>query len=259
MKKILLSFFILATIAVSAQNEVPAATTPTAGTLTVTTITTSCGGSYSPEHSLAIYVRNSSNALVNTLLYYTRNSNSSASDLTTWWSLITSFTTSKMLLNSDAITGATATSNGLVTCYWGKTASIATVADGNYTVNFEACDAPGKRGYTTGTFTKGPTAQTVTVPNVTGFTSTSIKWVPVNTAVQNLEMDKLYSVYPNPAISSIFVSGSDIKEVEICSLAGKSISRTNQQKVDISALAKGNYLAVIYAKTGTVVKKIQKL
>lgn len=84
-------------------------------------------------------------------------------------------------------------------------------------------------------------------------------WFPVNTALNNIEMYKLYSIYPNPAVSSIFASGSNIKEVAICSLTGKQIISSKEQSVSISSLPKGFYLTVIYAKAGAVVKKIQKL
>ena len=57
----------------------------TDGTLTVTTTTSSPGSNtgYDPENVLAIWVQNSAGTLVNTMLYNTRNSNSSAADITT--------------------------------------------------------------------------------------------------------------------------------------------------------------------------------
>lgn len=250
MKKLVLSlFFLLFIVTVSAQ---------TVGTLTVTFTPTTLSGSYSPKHVVAIYIRNSANTLVNTMLYYTSNGDRSAQELTTWWSSIGSAWVNRTLLtNVDALTGATSSAYSAVTCYWGKTVSLAAVADGNYTVNFEQAD--GKHAITTGTFTKGPTAQTVTPTNIVGFTNMRIVWTPVGTAVENVEMEKLYTIYPNPTNSSVFVNGNDIKEVEICTLAGKRVLVSNQQNINLSNLSKGFYLAVIRLKAGTVVKKIEKL
>ena len=256
MKKIILPIFALIfSVSLFAQQ--------TAGTLTVTFSTSSTN-----TYSLAVYITNSTGSLVNTMLYRTSNGDSSAKDMSTFWSLIgSSWSTSsaKLLTNTDldATSGAT-TSTGYAAknLYWGKNTSIATVADGTYTVNFEMANYTGSvsRRYTSGTFTKGLTDQTVTIPNATGFIAMTLKWAHLSlAAVDNVESDKLYSVYPNPAISSIFVSGMDINQVDICSLNGQRILTSNQQKVDVSALAKGNYLAVIYTKTGTIVKKIQKL
>ena len=130
MKKMLLPFVMLVcSLSVFAQY--------TAGTLTVTfstkTITSQTYSVY------AIYITNSSAALVNTLAYRTTNSNSSASsDLSTWWTLIgKSLTGAKFIGTTDGISGAT-TSNTWYTAqkvYWGKTTSVATIPDGNYVVN----------------------------------------------------------------------------------------------------------------------------
>ena len=93
----------------------------------------------------------------------------------------------------------------------------------------------------------------------TNFTTVSIAWAPVNTAINDVEMDKYYSLYPSPAVSSIYVSGLDIEGIDICSVSGKILMHSNVQNVSISALPKGVYLAVVYTKAGTVVKKFQKI
>ena len=242
----------------------------TAGTLTVTYSTKTI--SSQTEYADAIYITNSSAALVNTLVYQTSNSNSSASSyLTVWWNLIgktMTTTTTKFIGTTDGVTGATVKSSAWVTgknVYWGRTASVASDPDGTYTVNFIIVEATsggssvqGNIKYS-GTFVKGPAVSNAAVTATIGFSNISLAWAPVNTAINEVEMEKLYSVYPNPAVSSIFVSGCDVKEVEICSLGGQSLMVSNQQHVNISSLPKGNYLAVIRAKTGTVVKKIIKL
>ena len=238
----------------------------TAGTLTVTYSTKTIS---SQTYSVyAIYITNSSSALVNTLAYRTSNSNSSASsDLSAWWTLIgKSLSGDKFVGATDGISGAT--SNTWYTgqkVYWGKTTSVASVPDGTYTVNFIIAEATSGGGSIqgnikySGTFQKGAAISNSTVTATTGFYNLSIAWAPLNTAINDVEMEKYYNVYPNPAVSSIYVSGSDIKEVEICSLSGQSLMVVrNEQNINISKLPKGNYLAVIRATNGTVVKKIQK-
>lgn len=270
MKKRLLPFLLFfISISVFAQGEAPVATTATSGKLTVTFSTNNAGGTYGAREAIAIYLTNSSNQLVNTLFYRTNNGDGSARDMSTWWSLIgsawpsvaTRATITKTL--TDANTGAT-TSNSYLTnqvAYWGNNAAAATavaaIADGIYKVNFEMTN--GTRRYYSGTFTKGPIASNSTVTSTIGFSGISIVWTPVNTAINDVELEKMYSVYPNPTVSSIFITGTDIKEVEICSLNGKSIFTSKEQKLNLSRLPKGMYLAVIRAKTGTIVKKIEKL
>ena len=253
----------------NAQNAAPQATTATDGTLTVTFSTNNAGTSSLTYYVDAIYILNSSGSLVNTLLYNTNNGDSSAGDLPGWYALIGSaWTTSatKLLTTTDAITGATKTSfysNQIV--YWGKKNSVAGIVDGTYTVKFEICNSTSGGGSLTkhaftGTFLKGPTAIPATsVAATLGFSGITLAWAPVVAGIENIEFSKLYNVYPNPAISSIYASGNDIKEVHICSLAGKVLLTSKLQNVNVSTLPKGAYLAVIYAKDGMVVKKIEKL
>jgi hypothetical protein len=68
----------------------------------------------------------------------------------------------------------------------------------------------------------------------------------------------MYSVYPNPTTSFVFVNGFDIQEIELFTLSGVRILKTNNQKINLTTLPKGVYLAKILARSGTVIKKIQK-
>ena len=187
----------------------------------------------------------------------------SAKDMTIWWSLIgsawptTATRAAKTLTNADAITGATASVNASTTCYWGKTVSISAIADGNYKVNFEQTD--GIRAYTSVMFTKGATAQTLTPATVTGFSGITVQWTPTNTALNQTEEDNQYSVYPNPTRSTVYISGFDIEEIELLSLNGKSILISNNQKIDLSGLSSGVYLCKLTTKSGLFFKKIEKI
>ena len=87
----------------------------TAGTLTVTYSTKAISTSYT-EYGDAIYITNSSGALVNTLVYQTSNADGSASGyLTTWWNLIgkatPTATNTKFVGTTDGITSATVKSS----------------------------------------------------------------------------------------------------------------------------------------------------
>lgn len=251
----------LFTFILNAQNQTPNATMATAGTLTVTFSTNATA-----KYALAIYITNSSNALVNTMIYRTSNGDGSAKDMSTYWSKIgSSWSTSatKLLTNADldATSGATASSaytNKSV--YWGKTVSLTGVPDGTYTVNLEMANySPVSRRYTSGTFVKGPASSTSTLSTVTGFTAPVITWTPNFTAVENTELSTLYKVYPNPTRSTVYVNGFDINEIELVSISGKSMFITNQQKLDVSELPKGIYFVKIMTKTGIIMKKIEKL
>lgn len=251
MKKVFLPIFLcVLSLSIFAQNEVPGASTvATSGTLTVSTLISS------NTYITAIWINTSTPTFLRTLNYNTGNNY--VNDLIKWKADCGGI---RNTLN--ATSGATKSSAAIITTTWNAKdqANTTVVADGDYIVKIEMTNENygTSTKLVTGTFTKGPIAQTVTPANSTPFSGISIKWAPVNTAIEDVELSKLYSVYPNPAISSIFVTGSDIKEVEICSLAGKSILISKEQKVDVSALPKGMYLAVIRAKNGTVVKKIEK-
>ena len=226
----------------------------TAGTLTFS-VTTVSAGSVSGKYIRAIFITNSTTAsttsFVKTLL---KSTSGDASAHLTKWVAAGKNTTGVIS------TGATTSTYGVVTCdKWdGKNTAGTVVADGNYTVWCDISDDP-TEAFSSWTFAKGPTPVTVTGTAATNFTNITLAWVPVNTAINDVEMEKYYSVYPNPAVSSIYVSGEDVKEVQICSLSGQILMTSNEQSVNISKLSKGNYLAVIRAKNGTVVKKIQKL
>ena len=249
MKKLFLPLFALCfSAAIYAAN--------TAGTLTFT-VSTVKAGTVTGAHDQAIFITNSTTAstttFVKTLLKCTSGDKSHLKQ----WVAAGSNTTGVIS------TGATISSSswGVLTCdKWdGKNTAGTVVADGDYTVWCDISDDPDE-AYSKWTFTKGPTPVNITGTVATNFTNISLAWAPVNTAINDPEMEKYYSVYPNPAVSSIYVSGEDVKEVQICSLKGQILMVSNEQSVNLSKLPKGNYLALIITKNGSsVVKKIQKL
>ncbi|HEY5590732.1 MAG TPA: DUF2271 domain-containing protein [Paludibacter sp.] len=253
MKKKLLSILLFAFVALTnAQNSVSEATNAsTPGILTVN-VTTKQGnlGGYSPSNIMAIWIVDSNGTFVKTLL---AQAATRKSDLYKWKTATSTYNV------VDATTGATQSSYGARTCVWNATnVSKIVVADGNYTVWMEVTDDAVHGPLTSYTFTKGTTTINLTPTALTNFANISISWVPTATGIDAVKLTNLYSVYPNPTKSSIYVNGSDVQQVEIFTLAGKSILKTNQQNINLSLLARGSYLAQITTAKGNFVKKIIK-
>jgi hypothetical protein len=254
----LLSFIVLS-ISISALN--------TAGVLTVTTTTSNPGStSYQNKNVVAIWIENSNGALVNTMLYNTSNGNSSCQDMSAFWSKIgSSFSKIGNNITLDASTGATNIFYGNKTAIWGLKSTVATVADGVYTVKLEIASdvAPlNTAGHklVSYTFTKGSASSTGTLVGAAQscFTGTTVQWVPTVTALSNPALEALYKVYPNPTKSNIYVDGSDVQQVEVFNLEGKLLLKSNQQNLNLAGLVKGTYLAEITTAKGKLVKKIVK-
>jgi uncharacterized protein with FMN-binding domain len=200
-------------------------------------------------------------------MYYTNNADNSCADLSVWNGKIGGYANRNSLRNVDGISGATLSSHATRTCYWGKTVSLATVADGTYTVCLEIVDAKNippvnstGHKYVTYTFEKGTANSTGTLVGSaqSSFSNVSIQWVPTNTAINNIELSTLYSIYPNPAISNVFVNGPDIQSIDVFTLEGKRVFSSNLQKLNINALKKGTYLLNINTGKGIVSKKLIK-
>lgn len=223
----------------------------TQGTLTVTTTTSSTGGEYAPSNIVAVWVVNSNGQFVKTLLRY---ANARIQYLTNW----NASTSTRNVV--DAITGSTQNSHASRTSTWnGTNVSGVVVADGVYTLKMELTDKNSTGNLGTFTFTKGPAAQTLTPANVPSFSNISIRWVPsAPTDLPDVELSELYSVYPNPTNSTIFVSGPEIQEIEVYTISGKRILKTKLQTVNISTIPKGNYLVKVYSGKGEFIKKVTK-
>ena len=222
------------------------------GQLKVTVTTVAYGGTFSPYNILAIWVQNKTGVFIQTLLADASKEKAYLSN----WKTATSSTYNVV----NAITGATLGSHGTYTCLWnGKNLTGTVLGDDTYTVAMEMSEG-GSTKFVTFQFKKSGAVQTVTPAGVPGFVNITLKWTPAYlAAVENTEADKLYQVYPNPAFSSVYISGNDMKELDICSLSGKVLLISKEQNVNISNLPKGFYLAIIYNKEGTIVRKIEKV
>ena len=163
----------------------------------------------------------------------------------------------------NATTGATKSSSSSFSSIWnGKDQANSTIVpDGTYTVSIEmTSEAYGSNSkYITTTFTKGTAAVTLNPSSVSPVSNISVKWQPANTGIKEIELSKLYSIYPNPAISSVYVNGPEIQEIELLTLNGKLILVSSERTIDINNLPRGFYLAKLKTKAGTFIKKIEKI
>ncbi|MEI8087225.1 MAG: DUF2271 domain-containing protein [Paludibacter sp.] len=254
MKQILLSISLFAIVVLAnAQKSVELSNNAfTNGSLTVN-ITTNQGTleGYSPSNVMAIWISDSNGNFVKTLLALV---NSRQYDLYKW-KAVTKGTYNVV----DAITGATQNTYGHRTCTWDGTSSTKSVLmDGNYTVCIEFTDEAYQGPFTSYSFIKGPIESTLSPLNLTNFKDISIQWIPTNTAINEVKSGNLYSIYPNPTKSEVYVDGIDVRGIDIYSNSGKSIIKTKQQKINLSHLPNGIYLAHIITDKGVIVKKITK-
>ncbi len=142
----------------------------TAGTLNVSTLTSTGNGDFSPKHIVAIWIENSSGKFVKTLLV---NAQVRRNYLKKWLNSNSSANT------TDAISGATLSSYGTLTCSWnGTNTSGAVVSDGTYKVCMELSESDTSSNSSTFTFTKGTAVDSQTPANQPCFSSVSLQWTP---------------------------------------------------------------------------------
>jgi len=223
----------------------------TNGQLTVGFKTTTYNGAEAPKHILAVWVTKADGTFVKTLMAYTVTTKY-RQYLTKWKSATNS--TYNMV---DAVTGATLTSHGTRSCTWDCT-DVAKVVqpDGDYRINVEFTEASAAGKIATISFTKNatPASTFTTITSSTNVSSISVVWSPVNTAVDNIDYEKYYKIYPNPVSSVLFVTGSDIREVSLYDMQGKNILNTTENQLDFSQYKPGNYLIKIRSDKGIVMR-----
>ena len=223
----------------------------TNGQLTVGFKTTTYNGAEAPKHILAVWVTKADGTFVKTLMAYTVTTKY-RQYLTQWKSATNS--TYNML---DAVTGATLTSHGTRSCTWDCT-DVAKVVqpDGDYRINVEFTEASAAGKIATFSFTKNttPASTFTTITSSTNVSSISVVWSPVNTAVDNIDYEKYYKIYPNPVSSVLFVTGSDIHEVSLYDMQGKNILNTTENQLDFSQYKPGTYLIKIRSDKGIVMR-----
>lgn len=227
----------------------------TNGTLAVSVITSSAGGNYAPKNIVAIWIEDSSGKFVKTLLAY---ANTRKTHLNTWES--STVTAGSAFNVTDAISGATQSGHGTLTCQWnGKDYSGKLMTDGNYNVRMELTDKNGTGNIASFTFSKGPNAQKLSPPSVPSFSSVSLSWSSSVTGNKpELTTSNTFLVYPNPGTGQFTVIGDDIIGLEVKDLSGKTILKSKTPIIDLTDKSKGIYMVSIKTGKETVVKKIIK-
>jgi len=141
----------------------------TAGSLSVSVLTSPAGGKYAPSHVLAIWVETAKGTFVKSLLVQAQKRKE----------YLTNWTTSSLNNTTDAVTGATLTSHAIRTCTWnGTDVSGKVVGDGAYRVCMELTDKNATGNFSTFSFTKGTAVDNQSPANVSGFSSLAILWTP---------------------------------------------------------------------------------
>jgi hypothetical protein len=234
--------------------QISQAATP--GVLTVTATESTTGGGYSPKHITAVWIQDEAGKFVKTLLAYTGKYRI---HLNNWESATTAFGSAYNTV--DAVSSATIYAFGVRTYKWDGTNIAnprAVMPDGTYTVKLELTDKNNTGNLATFTFTKGAAAQTLTPTNQPSFSNVSLKWTPSTTGIDDVKLEKSYTVFPNPTKSNFNVYGPDIIAVELYAISGKKLKSTAESKMDISSLQKGIYFVVVRTKQGRFSKRIVK-
>lgn len=142
--------------------------------LAVTVTTTSAGGRYSPRNIGAIWVSDSQDRFIKTLMVWAEKR---AKYLQRW----NAATAAALMPGSrvDAISSATKSSHGVRSASWNcaDTASRP-VPDGSYKVCFELTDYDGAGPYSCVSITKGPAPFSVSPPDSPSFTARKLELVP---------------------------------------------------------------------------------
>lgn len=230
-----------------AQDNAPQVATD--GSLTVKATVT-----YSSPYYYTVWLKNPSGTFLRTLMMY-GNKVDYYPDLKNWYA-------NSGANKVNATTGATRSASSTYTATWNaKDQSNTTIVeDGTYSVCIEmSSEAYGTNSkYFTTTFTKGTAAQNLTGTNVAPMSGITVTWTPSNTAVDEVKAN-MYNVYPNPTKSAIYVSGFDVRSVEVLSLTGKKLYESREQRIDLSGFTKGIYFLRINSDSGSFIKKVEKL
>lgn len=226
----------------------------TAGQLTVSTTTSSAGGSYAPRHILAIWIEDDQGHFVKTLLAY---ANSRKTHLNTWQA--STKTAGKEYNTTDAITGATKSSHAKRTCTWnGLYYNGTTAPDGSYTVHLELTDKNATGRHTSFTFNKGEQSVNLTPGNVNSFSGTSIVWEPENTALTTEALPN-FNVYPNPSTGIFYINTEETPLIEVFNITGKSLIRKYDKSVDLSPYTNGVYFIKTSIGASSTLTKVLKI
>lgn len=218
----------------------------TAGTLTVTTTTSSTGGNYAPRNILAIWIEDEQGNFVKTLMAYAATR---ITHLNIWESSTSAAGSTYNVV--DAITGPTRNSHDTRTATWdGTDVDGQIVQDGVYLVQMELTDKNSTGNNSSFSFTKGTSSVNLTPSNVPSFSSISIIWEPNTISVEEHPYDSRYTIFPNPATNILTIKGDGITEIQVWSSTGKLIKVSTAKIIDMSDLSRGIYYIKIRTDKG---------
>lgn len=227
----------------------------TSGILTVSVTTSSTGGNYAPKNVVAIWIEDYSGKFVKTLLEY---GDKRKTYLNSWE---TSTAAAGLAFNTaDAVTGATTNSHGARACAWdGTDFNQKPVPDGEYRVRMELTDKNAMGNTATFTFQKGPNHQSVSPPNVPGFSSVTLNWT-VATAGITLKKNasREIQLLSNPGAGKFTVIAQDILSLTVTSLTGRVVCVSQNPLIDLSDQPTGVYFLTIKTAKQTQTQKIIK-
>lgn len=223
------------------------------GELSITFTTKTYNGQYKPKHLLAVWVENSNGTFVKTLAAYTGSKYRQY--LSNWKSATSTYD------RTDAITGATLSSHGTLTCSWdGTDVNSILQDDGTYTIYMEFTESNATGKVTSFTFDKSSASVALTPASSSSyFSNISATWIPVATAVEDTKMTSACTIYPNPASSYINIKGEEVNSVIIYNILGKIVLKAEGNHVDISSLAKGKYIVKILTGNETYCNNLIKM
>jgi len=227
----------------------------TPGKLDVSVSTSSTGGNYAPRNILAIWIENEEGSFIKTLLAY---ADKRKTHLNIWQASTAAAGSEYNVV--DAITGATKSSHATRTCSWnGFDYKGSAVPDGNYFLKMELTDKNSTGNSASFLFAKADSASIQSPSDNPSFSSVSLSWTPSSTVniTENRNIGG-YLVYPNPGRGFYTVTGENIRKVEIRTIKGEIIYKSNTPEIDISENKNGIYLLYIFSNEKTIIKKIIK-
>ena len=233
----------------------------TAGSLTFSCATDAPSGTWGTKHVLAIWIQDTQNP---SKFVKTRAKYGHEDDHLTSWSAISG----KNLV--DAITGATLTSYDTRSVIWdGTDVNSNVVADGTYKVFIEmgwGRDKTTQHAVTSFTFTKGADLVQLTPAGDSNYSDVMIEWKPTVTLVNQLKLDNLISVYPNPTngiITLDFKTAIESAKVSVDNESGITVYSNLLQKdfagilnIDLTDAAAGLYIIKVESKESQYVYKL---
>ena len=225
------------------------------GKLQVTTTTSSAGGNFAPKNIVAIWVENENGKFVKTLAAFAQTRKTY---LTTWKK---STTDAGSVYNVvDAVTGATRTSHGTLTCAWdGSDYQGNQVSDGTYNIKFELTDKDATGNLAAFTFKKSSASQEQTPDDVPSFKSTSLKWESLSTngLEKSLKSNEL-EIRFDPSSHQLSVAGVTVKKLEIFNMEGKLVLTGKTSQLNMNNLSDGIYVVVINSDRNNFSRKVLK-